>query len=274
MIKAAPKAKTKTKRTAGGPVDSTQLKSYVDRLDNLAEEGDALKDDRKEVLDQAKSAGFSPKALRKIIAEKRRKTDAELEADLEVYRAALGMPGATLRSVADAHGITKSKLHRLVPNRSSGTEGDGGSAIITPHDADGVITEINPESGATGTAKLAEQVAPNEVTPVPEGGEGTGTNSGTEARAALRGEEAHDPVPDAPPPTIACIEAPATPSVGAVAEGESPQRVAVTDEPDTFETWKASNPTPGAMALVEAIADDLDACMPDFLRRRPHQVNA
>lgn len=68
-----------------------QLKSYVERIEHLAEEKQNISDDIKEVFGEAKSNGFDVKVLRKLIAE--RKRDAaereEEEAILDLYRRAL-----------------------------------------------------------------------------------------------------------------------------------------------------------------------------------------
>lgn len=73
-----------------GSVDG-QLKSYVERIERLAEEKQNISDDIKEVFGEAKSNGFDVKVLRKLIAE--RKRDAaereEEEAILDLYRRAL-----------------------------------------------------------------------------------------------------------------------------------------------------------------------------------------
>jgi uncharacterized protein (UPF0335 family) len=63
------------------------LFSFVERLERLAEEKQALADDMKEVFGEAKSSGFDTKALRTAIA--RRKMDSasrqEMDALLELY---------------------------------------------------------------------------------------------------------------------------------------------------------------------------------------------
>lgn len=104
---------------ARGP--AAEIKSYVDRIERVEGERKDLAGDVKGIYVEAKGRGYNPKALRKVIAQRRQKTDEEMEADIERYRCALGMPGATYRSVAEELGVTKSTLHRLVPNTSRGT---------------------------------------------------------------------------------------------------------------------------------------------------------
>jgi uncharacterized protein (UPF0335 family) len=100
---------------------NNKLESYATRIDRLEEERTAIGADIKEIYTEVKSAGFNPKALRKVLAERRKPDDAQYAADLDAYRAALGMPGATYRSVAEELGVSKSKLQRLVPREENGT---------------------------------------------------------------------------------------------------------------------------------------------------------
>lgn len=123
-----------------------KLKSYADRIDRLEEEKKAIGGDVKDVYVEVKAAGYLPKALRKVLAERRKKTDAELEAEVERYRAALGM--ASYRDVSAALGVSKSKLHRLVPRKTNGTPKVD---VITPPEVAALPThdretgEINKE---------------------------------------------------------------------------------------------------------------------------------
>jgi uncharacterized protein (UPF0335 family) len=69
-----------------------QLKSIVERIENLDTEIKERRDDQKEIYSEAKSNGWDVKILRKVIAI--RKQDpaarAEQEALLETYMHALG----------------------------------------------------------------------------------------------------------------------------------------------------------------------------------------
>jgi len=68
-----------------------RLRNYVERIERLAEEKDALTSDIREVFAEAKGSGFDIKALRKLIAN--RKIDAQILAELadrlRVYSRAL-----------------------------------------------------------------------------------------------------------------------------------------------------------------------------------------
>ncbi|MHC2016344.1 DUF2312 domain-containing protein [Methylobacterium sp. CM6247] len=74
-------------------VAADQLKSIIERIERLEEEKAGLTSDISDVYAEAKGAGFDVKALRKIIAL-RKKDHAERteeEAILELYMQALGM---------------------------------------------------------------------------------------------------------------------------------------------------------------------------------------
>ena len=73
--------------------NNNQLKSLVERIEKLEEEKAVLANDIKEVFLEAKSSGFDPKIIKKILAM--RKQDAakiaEEQALISVYMDALGM---------------------------------------------------------------------------------------------------------------------------------------------------------------------------------------
>lgn len=102
-------------------MSDNRLSDFAARLDRIEEERQAVLADAREVYKEAKGEGYNVKALRRVLADRRKPTDAALEADLEMYRALLGEPGATYRSVSEKVGIPRSTLHRLVPRASHGT---------------------------------------------------------------------------------------------------------------------------------------------------------
>lgn len=74
-------------------VASGQLRAFIERIERLHEEKDTILDDIKEVFAEAKGVGFDTKAMKTIIAM-RRKDPAqrqEEEAILDLYLTALGM---------------------------------------------------------------------------------------------------------------------------------------------------------------------------------------
>lgn len=84
-------AKKGHNRVGGIAID--QLKSVIERVENVEEEKAALADDIRDIYNEAKGNGFSVPAIRAII--KLRKVDAaaaeEAETIFDTYRRALGM---------------------------------------------------------------------------------------------------------------------------------------------------------------------------------------
>lgn len=79
-------------------VAAGQLRAFIERIERLSEEKQTIADDIKEVFAEAKGTGFDTKALRRIIAL-RKKDAAEREEEaaiLHLYAEALGMSGAFL----------------------------------------------------------------------------------------------------------------------------------------------------------------------------------
>lgn len=79
-------------------IAADELRLLIERAERLEEEKKGIADDIKDVMSEAKSRGYDPKAIRKIIAiRKRRKEEVQEEnAILETYMAALGMQYALL----------------------------------------------------------------------------------------------------------------------------------------------------------------------------------
>ncbi len=76
-----------------GGVDAERLLSYIERIERIEEEKKALQNDIKEIFEEAKSANFDIKAMKKIL--KLRKMDEtdrqEEEFILDTYKRALGL---------------------------------------------------------------------------------------------------------------------------------------------------------------------------------------
>jgi uncharacterized protein (UPF0335 family) len=74
-------------------VAGDRLKAFIERVERLETERQAIADDIKEVFAEAKGTGFDTKIMRRIIAERRLDKDEidETETLLDVYRRALGM---------------------------------------------------------------------------------------------------------------------------------------------------------------------------------------
>ena len=83
-----------------------ELKSYVERIERIVEEINALKDDQRVLFAEAKSKGHDTKSMRRII--KRRQKDpnelAEHEAIDDTYMHALGI---SISRQASRHSISR-----------------------------------------------------------------------------------------------------------------------------------------------------------------------
>lgn len=75
------------------PAHGAELRQIVERFERLDEDRLHIVADQKEVLAEAKGRGFDVRALRRVIALRKRKADdvAEEEAIVEIYKDALGM---------------------------------------------------------------------------------------------------------------------------------------------------------------------------------------
>jgi uncharacterized protein (UPF0335 family) len=72
---------------------NNQLQQIISRIEKLEDEKSALALDIKEVYSEAKSMGFDPKIIRKVVSIRAKDAAklAEEEALLDTYKAALGM---------------------------------------------------------------------------------------------------------------------------------------------------------------------------------------
>ena len=78
----------------GGPerVGSGHLRAFIERVERLEEEKRAIADDIKQVYIEAKSVGFDPKIMRKVVSLRRMDRDRRIEEErlVELYLDALG----------------------------------------------------------------------------------------------------------------------------------------------------------------------------------------
>ena len=77
----------------GGRVAADELRLLIERAERLEEEKKGLADDVKDVMAEAKGRGYDPKAIRRIMAIRKKKKEEfqEEEMILETYMQALGM---------------------------------------------------------------------------------------------------------------------------------------------------------------------------------------
>jgi uncharacterized protein (UPF0335 family) len=74
-------------------ISAQRLKSFISRIERLEEEKKTMGADIREVYSEAKSAGYDPKIMRKVISLRKLDTAErqEQEALLQVYIDAIGM---------------------------------------------------------------------------------------------------------------------------------------------------------------------------------------
>ncbi|MCP1216773.1 DUF2312 domain-containing protein [Acetobacter orientalis] len=76
-----------------GGIAADRLRSIVERVERIEEEETALKEGKKDIFTEAKSAGFDVKVIKQVI--KLRKQDPaereEQETLLDIYKTAMGM---------------------------------------------------------------------------------------------------------------------------------------------------------------------------------------
>jgi len=79
--------------TEQGHNSNAQLKSIVERIENVGEQIKELQADQRDIYAEAKGNGYCPKTLRKIISLRKKDPSARAEeaALLETYLAALDM---------------------------------------------------------------------------------------------------------------------------------------------------------------------------------------
>lgn len=74
-------------------VDNEELKSLVDRIEQLEEEKSALSDDIRDVYAESASKGFDKKIIRQVVKNKKLDPNElnEQESMVDLYQRALGM---------------------------------------------------------------------------------------------------------------------------------------------------------------------------------------
>ena len=79
--------------TEVGGIAADRLRSIVERVERLEEEKKALSSDIKDIMAEAKSAGFDVKVIRQVIRIRKQEPAEveEMETLLDLYRRAMGM---------------------------------------------------------------------------------------------------------------------------------------------------------------------------------------
>lgn len=136
------------------------LRAFVQRIEKLDEELDAINGDKKETYAEAKSNGFDVKALKEVIRQRRKDPAAlsEFEAIVDLYKHALGMipddgtDDATRAGAREDEDDDEDQDQAAVPPAVS-PEPAGRSAEQAP---------------ASNVVKLAPPAAPNDFPDIPE----------------------------------------------------------------------------------------------------------
>lgn len=80
-------------KTQVGGIESTKLRSYIERIERLEEDKAAIASDIKDVFAESKSNGFDIKTMRQVLKLRKMKSGDRTEAEymLDLYKRALGM---------------------------------------------------------------------------------------------------------------------------------------------------------------------------------------
>jgi uncharacterized protein (UPF0335 family) len=83
----------KAKTVDSDSVAQDQIRAFIERIERMEEEKQAIADDLKEIYAEAKGNGFDTKVLRQVVRIRKqdRAERMEQEALLDLYLAALGM---------------------------------------------------------------------------------------------------------------------------------------------------------------------------------------
>lgn len=78
--------------TTGG-VESSKLKSYIERIEKLEEEKAAIASDVRDVFAEAKANGFDTKTMRQVLKLRKLNHNDRMEQEymLDLYKRALGL---------------------------------------------------------------------------------------------------------------------------------------------------------------------------------------
>jgi uncharacterized protein (UPF0335 family) len=98
--------------------DKSKLKSFVDRIEQSEQDRQTVNRKISDIYKEVRSVGYNPKALRRVVAERKMKDRERLFADMDEYRSALNdavemvRDGASLRKASQETGVSKSSIHR------------------------------------------------------------------------------------------------------------------------------------------------------------------
>ena len=76
-----------------GIIAADRLRTFIERIERLEEDRATLNSDLKEVMSEAKGAGFDTKTIRQIVRSRKLEPTERIEQEqlLEIYRSAVGI---------------------------------------------------------------------------------------------------------------------------------------------------------------------------------------
>lgn len=85
-------------------ISAQQLRTFIDRIEQLEADKAGIADDIREVYGEAKALGYDAKIIRKVVAIRKRKADDVREEQelLDIYLAAIEGPGPLFETVEAA----------------------------------------------------------------------------------------------------------------------------------------------------------------------------
>jgi uncharacterized protein (UPF0335 family) len=113
-------------------VDGKRLLSFVERAERIDEQRRALGQDMKEVLSEAKGAGFNKDAIRRLMKTRRMTEEEREERDIldSTYQAAVGMEQFSLDLTGGGNPDQQKRVEEVIARASgraklAGTEAQG-----------------------------------------------------------------------------------------------------------------------------------------------------
>lgn len=113
-----------------------RLLLLVERYERLHEEEQGIKQDKRDVVAEAKAVGYDGKTFRALIARRAMKPDDRAEADflLAAYEAALGMDGAAAEAaIAETRPDLMQLAEALLAQELEGLEDPAQAALLVGH---------------------------------------------------------------------------------------------------------------------------------------------
>ena len=103
-------------------MSDNRLKSLIERIERLITERQGIAGDIRDIFTEAKSAGYVPKAMRKVIARRAMNASdlAEEDALIEAYEAAAGSAGVAAKMMANGATIDEASAATGVKRSTAG----------------------------------------------------------------------------------------------------------------------------------------------------------